>query len=259
MKYEINHCCNDNSPSIYITNGLVNISDRNLKIAMLHDFDLILNTIDEKMEEMRNTCTLNTGKIDLPCGFYMINSFFSVAGVSTYIGRHVSNTESGASISHLSLSCIGYEGDNDDGEDVSIKEYGKRLFELKMKLTKHGAMGNFVFTKDEEIDWERCFDESTPDQLYKLFRGMQENFMWGDIDNMIYVHSLFGQAYANAVKRVSEYEESQLAVIKIPESYIVYDEFRKILRKLYFNGFKIRLDLFICYVKDYLNINKKVE
>ena len=129
-----------------------------------------------------------------------------------------------------------------------------------MKITKHGIMGNLVFIKDEEeIDWERCFDESGPDQLYNLFKGMQENFMWGEIDNMIYVHSLFGQAYTNAVKRVSEYEESQISIIKIPESYIVYDEFRKILRKLYFNGFKIRSDLFVCYVKDYLNFNKAIE
>ena len=258
MKYKINHHYSDNSVSIYIANGLVNISDRNLKIAMLYDFDLILNAIDKKMEEMRNTCTLNTGKIDLPCGFYMINSFFSTAGVSTYVSRRVSNTENISSTSHLSLSYIGYNTDNDDKENISIREYGKRLFEFKMKLTKHDAMGNFVFDKDEEIDWERCFDESAPYELYKLFSGMQENFMWMDIDNMIYVHSLFGQAYTNAVKRVSEYENSQLSVIKIPESYIVYDEFRKILRKMYFNGFKIGFNVFICYVRDYLKPNKAI-
>ena len=87
---------------------------------------------------------------------------------------------------------------------------------------------------------------------------MQENFMWMDIDSMIYAHSLFGQAYTNAVKRVSEYEDSQLSVIKIPESYIVYDEFRKILRKMYFNGFKIGFNVFICYVRDYLKPNKAI-
>lgn len=256
MKYETNSY-NGNVP-IRIKNGLVYISDRNLRIAKLYDFDLILNAIDKKMEEMRNTYTLNTGKIDLPHGFYMTDSFFSVAGVSTYVSRLVSTTTHESSISHLNLSCIGYKDSNDD-RDISMREYGKRLFEHKMKLANYDSIsGIFAFTKDKEIDWDRCFDESSPDQLYKLFRGMQENFMWGDIDNMIYTHSLFGQAYTNAVKRVTEYEESKISVIKIPESYIVYDEFRKILRKLYFNGFKIRFDLFICYVKDYLNPNKAI-
>lgn len=249
----------NNFDSIRLNNGLVIMDSNHFKIAKLYDLDLILNSIEEKMAEMRNIGILNTGRIELPCGFYMTDSFYSVAGITTHVYKTGTNITCRSSTFHLMLYSVGYL-DANGSKDITIKEYGRRMFELKSKgmtNVKYDEIDEYM--KDREVDWEQCFDESSPDQLYKLFRGMQENFMWADIDAMIYVHSIFGQAYTNAVKRVSEYIDSQLAIVKIPESYIVYEEFRKILKKQYFNGFNIRYDLFVCYVQDYLKPNKLVE
>lgn len=233
--------------------GSVEMDEKCLKIMIHYDFDFIMEAIENEMREMICTEILK-GIIYLPCGFLMSNFTFTIGnkGIHAWISVKPHYISEFSSISGTNLLYIDFKTYDVHTHD-QIKEVAKKLFDTKMKLTgEHSDIGNFAFSNDEEIDWERCFDESTPDELYKLFSGMQKNFMWSDIENIIYVHSLFGQAYINAVKRVTEYENSQISVIKIPESYIVYDEFRKILKKLYFNGFKIRFDLFVCYVKDYI-------
>lgn len=237
----------DNLIRIDIPHGSFSISELNLKIAKLYDFDLILNAVENKMIEMKKTNQLNTGVISLPCGFTLNDVYFNIRGIGGYIGRKIENLSYDSSTAHINLSRIGYYGD----ESISNREYGKRLFDLKKELTKHKCSN--IFVADEEIDWERCFDNNSPDTLYSLFSQMQKNFSWMDINNMIYVHSLFGQAYTNAVQRVSEYKNSELVCLNIPESSIVYEEFRKILKKYYFHGYKIKHNIFVVYVNEYLN------
>lgn len=239
---------------INLSCGSLIATEFTLRVAILYDFDLILNTAEDIIREMKNNGKLNTGVIDLPCGFSMSGAYYTVSGIcATLFKRGQADCANSLNNLSLQLQCINFNTFKSHTHE-EIKEAGKRLFEIKMKP----VFGPRAI-KEDEIDWESCFDESSPDMLYNLFKGMQQNFMWMDIDNLIYVHSLFGLAYTNAVKRVSEYYDSNLARIHIPESSIVYDEFRKLLKKKYFNGTKIRSDIFICYVKDYISPNKAVE
>lgn len=239
---------------INLRNGIVYMNERVSKILNLYDTDLIMDAINSHMEQMRNTGTLNTGKIDLPSGFHMFDSFFSVAGVSTHLGLKPPTSFPEQSVSHLTLSIIGYY--DSEEEPLSIKEYAKKLFDLKQKYVLMGKRG--LYFGDYEIDFEKCFDRSNPIILYRLFKDMQNNFAFSDIDNMIYAHSIFGEAYTNAVKRVSDYDDDGIECINVPESYVVYEEFTKLLRKYYFAGYKFSEQIYICYVADYLNPNKEI-
>lgn len=238
------------------------MSKRVYSILKLHDYKSVIDAAVDEMFEMCTTGITKSGPYTVFGKFKITDNHFTLHGMVSrlsYFTKPPIGTMSNAQF------CYMFVGFREDKQYIRAEKLAYVRRAIKYKANKDNRRYNLNITPDAKIDWEYCFDKSTP-MLFELFSQMQKNFDWADIENIIYVHSIFGQAYCNAVRRISKYSFdddgnklcSAYREPTIPYGDVVFEEFTKILKKYYFEGNEIDLPIFVCYVKDYLGKNHSV-
>ena len=249
-----NNIANEEIRMVIDDTFVLDMSRDTYAILKLHDYNSVIDTAVNVLSNVRKTGNFIIGSITLFGKFKLLNNYFTINGIKATLSY---NTVPFNMPIEYFAKYSGWKRGNKYTEHEKRK-FARKIFESKMKSDYR----NNLLDSDTKIDWESCFDHSDPIQLTKLFKEMQLNFEWCDIENMIYAHSIFGNAYCNAVYRVSKYsfdtDGNKLCSITIPPEYIVYEEFYKILKKYYYSGNEIEDRIFICYVKDHLIDNHKV-
>lgn len=93
-------------------------------------------------------------------------------------------------------------------------------------------------SNDGFIDHYTCFGKCDIIKLVNMFHDMMFNFKWNDISNLIYSHSIFGMAYHNSVERLVWRSDGENIYIA-PDLVTITEEFKKLLIKYHYRGFKV--------------------
>ena len=231
-------------------------------ILKLHDYKSVINAVIDEMIKAYESGIIKSGPHDVFGKFKITQSHFTTTGMisrlSYFTKPFAERINSRFNYIHVGLR---------EGIQYTKAEklmYVRRV--IKYKKNKDNRRYMLSITTDTKIDWEYCFAQSTAIQCYTVFSQMQMNFYWSDIELLICTHLVLGQAYCNAVRRVSKYSFDEdgnklCSAYKdptIPPSYVVFEEFTKILKKYYFEGNEIDFAIFECYVKDHLSNNHPI-
>lgn len=232
-------------------------------ILKLHDYKSVVNAVIDEMIKACESGIIKSGQYNVFGKFRITQSHFTATGMISRLSYFTKPSIGSMSNSQFNYMHVGLR----EGTQYTRAEklaYIHRA--IKYKKNKDNRRYKLNITPDTKIDWEYCFGQPTAVPSPDLFSKMQINFYWSDIENIIYTHSIFGQAYCNAVRRVSKYSFdedgnklcSAYTEPAIPPTYVVFEEFTKILKKYYFEGNEIDFAIFVCYVKDHLSNNHPV-
>ena len=205
------------------------MDDKTYRIYKSYDMVLTATRLIKALEDISRLCIINTGSIEHIDEFYSTQCPDCILCNKFHIDRftYLSGTDIECHIRNIITFTI-------HPFIVKSNLLRNRLYCYRNEYKVYAPR---AFSRDT-ITPAECFCNEDKVDLMMGFIYMQNAYGYDKV-TQFKEHSIFGQAYLNAVKRVSEYEKRRIVKLHTPSFNDVLEELYKLLRKYKYYGYKL--------------------
>ena len=205
------------------------MDDKTYSIYKSYDMVLTATRLIKALEDISRLCIINTGSIEHIDEFYSTQCPDCILCNKFHIDRfrYLSGTDIECHVRNIITFTI---------HPFIVKSNLLRN-RLDCYRNEYKVYAPRAFSRDT-ITPAECFCNEDKVDLMMGFIYMQNAYGYDKV-TQFKEHSIFGQAYLNAVKRVSEYEKHSIVKLHTPSFNDVLEELYKLLRKYKYYGYKL--------------------